>query len=107
MKTLALTLLLLGLSAPLRAEVLDLPVSPGPVTDPALPAKGMSMTAVSQRYGAPSQRHGAVGGDTPQHPPITRWDYPGFVVVFENQHVVDTVRPDAPAPVARKDGLSP
>lgn len=65
------------------------------------------MAAVTQRYGEPAQRRAAVGGDTPRHPPITRWDYPGFVVVFENQHVVDAVRPDAPAAVARQDGLTP
>jgi hypothetical protein len=62
------------------------------------PSRGMSMTQVESRFGAPAQRHSAVGA-----PPITRWDYPGFVVFFEYQHVVHAVvlgaapAPDAPA----------
>ena len=51
----------------------------------------MSMTAVESAYGAPSQRHAAVGGDLPQHPPITRWDYPAFSVYFEHDRVVHAV----------------
>lgn len=50
------------------------------------PARGLTMSAVEARFGAPQQRHGAIG-----QPPITRWDYPGFSVFFENQIVLHSV----------------
>ncbi len=46
----------------------------------------MTMTRVESTFGAPSNRVAAVG-----QPPITRWEYPGFVVYFEHQHVIHTV----------------
>lgn len=55
------------------------------------PARGMSMSQVEARFGAPSQKRGPVGGDKPQHPPITRWVYPSFSVYFEHNHVINTV----------------
>ena len=105
-KPAALLSLLAVMSA--QAEQLALPASPQPVTaiSASLPGKGESMQAVSRQFGEPRQRHAAAGGDSPQHPPITRWDYEGFSVFFENQHVIHAVRPDAPAPLARRDGLS-
>lgn len=51
------------------------------------PARGSSMASVEARFGAPASRSGAVG-----QPPITRWDYPDFVVFFEYDHVVHTVK---------------
>jgi hypothetical protein len=50
------------------------------------PERGMKMDAVEARYGAPATRYPAVGA-----PPITRWDYPGFVVYFENDLVLHAV----------------
>jgi hypothetical protein len=50
------------------------------------PERGMKMNAVEARYGAPATRYPAVG-----QPPITRWDYPGFVVFFENDLVLHAV----------------
>lgn len=63
------------------------------VRDPAVetPAKGMSMSAVEQRFGAPSQKHSAVGGGNAHQPPITRWDYAGFSVFFERETVIHSV----------------
>ena len=51
----------------------------------------MSMTAVESTYGAPSQRHAAVGGSVAEQPPITRWDYPAFSVYFEHDRVIHAV----------------
>lgn len=51
------------------------------------PARGLSMDSVEARWGAPVRRSAAVG-----KPPITRWEYPSFVVYFEYQHVIDAVR---------------
>jgi hypothetical protein len=50
------------------------------------PARGMTMARVESAFGAPSNRAAAVG-----QPPITRWEYPGFVVYFEHSHVIHTV----------------
>ena len=67
------------------------------------PKPGMSMTAVESAYGAPSQRHAAVGGAVAQQPPITRWDYPAFSVYFEHDRVVHAVarhEPPADRPIS-------
>ena len=50
------------------------------------PENGMRMNDVETRYGAPATRYPAVGA-----PPITRWDYPGFVVYFEFDRVLHAV----------------
>lgn len=50
------------------------------------PARGSSMARVEARFGAPATRSGPVG-----QPPISRWDYPDFVVFFEYDHVVHAV----------------
>jgi hypothetical protein len=60
------------------------------------PSRGVSMGAVQQKFGAPTQKYAAVGGCSAgvspcRTPPITRWDYPGFAVFFENEHVVEAV----------------
>lgn len=56
-----------------------------------VPTRGMSMKAVEARFGAPKQRHAAVG-----KPPITRWDYDGFSVYFEKQLVLHAVVHESP-----------
>ena len=50
------------------------------------PSRGMTQARVEAAYGAPQQAHAAVGD-----PPITRWDYPGFVVFFEYDRVIHAV----------------
>lgn len=56
-----------------------------------LPPRGISMAEVERRFGAPAQKHAPVGGNRPQHPPITRWSYPEFSVYFEHSTVIDAV----------------
>lgn len=56
-----------------------------------LPRRGSTMTQVQSRYGEPQHKHAPVGGGRPEHPPITRWDYPEFSVYFEHSHVVNSV----------------
>ena len=53
--------------------------------------RGISMDQVLARYGEPAERIAAVGGDRPQHPPITRWVYGDFTVYFEHDKVIDSV----------------
>jgi len=82
-----LALVCLGLAAQARAEtiVIDDQVQ---LRESGLetPSRGSSMKAVEARFGQPANRHAAIG-----KPPITRWDYPGFSVYFEYEHVVHSV----------------
>ena len=78
----------LALSGPAFADELQVP---SPAASADTPASGMSMDKVEAKYGAPSRRVPAVGGGTQAQPPITRWEYPGFVVYFEHNKVVHTV----------------
>jgi hypothetical protein len=55
-------------------------------SDIARPSRGMTMQAVESKFGAPQERHAAVG-----EPPISRWDYPGFKVFFEKDRVIHSV----------------
>lgn len=50
------------------------------------PTRGMTMTAVTSKWGAPLAKEPAVG-----QPPITRWVYNDFVVFFEYNHVIHAV----------------
>ncbi len=52
----------------------------------ALPRAGTTMAAVEAQYGAPESKRDAVG-----QPPITRWEYPAFIVFFENDRVINAV----------------
>ena len=52
----------------------------------ARPNRGMSMDTVASKWGEPEMRRAAVGD-----PPISRWEYPGFIVYFEYSHVIHTV----------------
>jgi len=57
----------------------------------AMPKRGSTMEEVERNFGAPVTRHATVGGASAAQPPITRWDYNGFSVVFERQWVIDSV----------------
>jgi hypothetical protein len=62
------------------------PTSNASGESPDRPARGMSMEKVEAKFGAPAKRVPAVG-----EPPISRWEYPGFVVYFENNLVIHAV----------------
>lgn len=51
-----------------------------------LPANGLSMSAVEERYGSPLEKRPAVGD-----PPITRWTYQDYSVFFEHDLVIESV----------------
>lgn len=83
-------LLLLASAGAASAEVLLVDrVRQEPVMQ--MPARGMSMAQVESRFGAPSQKLDARGGQKRQWPTINRWVYPGFTVYFEKTRVVDAV----------------
>jgi hypothetical protein len=52
----------------------------------ATPVRGMTMEQVASKFGNPETKLPAVG-----KPPISRWEYPGFVVYFERDHVIHSV----------------
>jgi hypothetical protein len=62
-------------------------------SDVATPTRGMTMNQVSSRFGAPTSKVPAVGS-----PPISRWEYPGFVVYFEADYVIHSVVSDSSVP---------
>jgi hypothetical protein len=55
-------------------------------SDVTTPARGMTMEQVSTKFGTPVSKVPAVG-----KPPISRWEYPGFIVYFEADHVIHSV----------------
>lgn len=73
-------------SAPAQARADELTTPPAASEQGNRPARGMSMDKVEATYGAPTHRVAPVG-----EPPITRWEYPGFVVYFEHQVVIHSV----------------
>jgi hypothetical protein len=56
----------------------------------ATPTRGMTMDQVAAKFGAPVTKVPAVG-----KPPISRWEYPGFIVYFEANHVIHSVVPNS------------
>lgn len=76
-----------ALSPAARADVLLIDgVEASERTADMRPTRGMTMERVVSRFGEPTTRHAAVGD-----PPITRWDYPGYSVYFENNLVLHSV----------------
>jgi hypothetical protein len=79
--------LLLALAASASADVLLLDrIEAGATPGSTRPARGATMQRVEANFGAPAERMAAIG-----EPPITRWEYPGFVVYFEYDHVIHSV----------------
>ena len=103
----ALLPLALSLSLAASTAVADVLVLPAgePIPEIQLPAKGATMAEVEKKYGEPRIKRPTVGGTAPQQPPITRWDYDGFAVIFERDRVVDGVIPGAPPRIYNKTQL--
>jgi hypothetical protein len=55
-------------------------------SDVNTPSRGMTMSQVASKFGEPATKVPAIG-----KPPISRWEYPGFVVYFEHDHVIHSV----------------
>lgn len=79
-------------SASAHADVLQIPLGQQAAGQhQSLPQRGTSTSQVQRLHGEPITRHAAVG-----QPPITRWDYPGYSVYFEYDHVIQAVRQHTP-----------
>ena len=61
---------------------------PVPPTSPPVACRHVHGEA---KYGRPHAPRYPPSAAPSAQPPITRWEYPGFVVYFENNHVVHTV----------------
>ena len=88
-RTLKMTVVALALGAAVPAFAETLAIDGQVAIKPAgieTPQRGATMTAVEQKFGAPANKSSAVG-----NPPITKWFYPNFVVVFENDKVLHAV----------------
>ena len=88
-RTLKMTVVALALGAAVPAFAETLAIDGQVAIKPAgieTPQRGATMTAVEQKFGAPANKSGPVG-----NPPITKWFYPNFVVVFENDKVLHAV----------------
>jgi hypothetical protein len=59
------------------------------------PTRGMTMEQVAGKFGNPTAKIPAVG-----KPPISRWEYSGFTVFFEYNHVIHAVVTEASAAAA-------
>jgi hypothetical protein len=68
------------------ADTLQMDRSFSPEND-GRPARGMTQASVESKYGEPATRRAPVGD-----PPIARWEYADFVVYFEYDKVIHTVR---------------
>ncbi len=77
---------LLSLSQSVTADDIAMPAGASGSAAIQTPQRGISMAKVEATFGAPSERHAAIG-----QPPIARWDYPTFSVFFEHDHVIHSV----------------
>jgi hypothetical protein len=79
-----LTLVLIG-TAQASADVLLIEsIQSAPAVE--TPRNGLTMEQVRQQFGEPASEIPAIG-----EPPISRWEYTGFSVFFENDLVLHSV----------------
>lgn len=78
--------LVLGVAGSVGADTLDMD---GTTVQPASvgPVRGSTQASVEANYGSPNSKKAAVGD-----PPISSWEYDGFVVFFEYDRVVHAVK---------------
>ncbi|MDX1498793.1 MAG: hypothetical protein R3176_02785 [Woeseiaceae bacterium] len=82
---LILPVLLAGVIGAANAQNLDMEGAT-PRADGDRPTRGMTAARVEQTFGTPSSKVAPVGD-----PPISRWEYPGYVVYFEYDKVIHAV----------------
>lgn len=88
-RTMKMTVVALALGATIPTFAETLAIDGQVAIKPAgfeTPQRGSTMSAVEQKFGAPANKAGPVG-----NPAITKWFYPNFVVVFENDKVLHAV----------------
>ena len=85
LRTITLIALVFGMMAGAHADTLQMD---GIVTDAESPrpTRGMTQRNVESSFGSPVSKKAAVGD-----PPISSWEYQGFVVFFEYDRVIHAV----------------
>ena len=78
----------IGLLSIVNAQNLDMSGAEGSATfdQAGKPTRGMTQERVQANFGAPQSTVAAIGD-----PPISRWEYAGFVVFFEYDKVIHSV----------------
>jgi len=74
-----------------QADILSIGPNAQVLKKSNLPKHGDSMRSVSGKFGAAQKVTKSKGKATKRNPRITRWDYNGFSVYFENSHVIHSV----------------
>lgn len=86
LRTITLVALVFGFVGLASAQTLGMDGTQ-PAMESAGPTRGMTQASVESRYGTPVSREAEVG-----EPPISRWEYQDFVVFFEYDRVIHSVR---------------
>lgn len=85
LRKVSLVAALLGAYGMASADTLQMEgATPG--QDTSRPARGMTQDRVEAEFGTPESRIAPVGD-----PPISRWEYAGFIVYFEYDRVIHAV----------------
>ena len=86
--TLLITLVIsVSLSTIMSAEEIKIPVGQQGEKALVLPSNGDTQSKVIEQFGEPEKESTPVG-----NPPITKWHYENFIVVFENDRVITSVK---------------
>ena len=85
LRTISLVALLLAAMGTASADTLQMEGATAGSND-GRPTRGMTQASVESKYGSPASVKAPVGD-----PPITRWEYAGFVVFFEHDKVIHAV----------------
>ena len=74
-----------------QADILSIAPHPIVLKKSNMPKRGETMRNVANKFGPAKRIKTSKGKVTKRNPKITRWDYPGFSVYFENSHVIHSV----------------
>jgi hypothetical protein len=74
-----------------QADILSIGSNAQVLKKANMPKHGDSMGMVSKKFGSAQRVKTSKGKITKRNPKITRWDYSGFTVFFENAHVIHSV----------------
>ena len=85
LRTLTIVALVFGYIGIAGADNLDMEGT-APVENSARPTRGMTQASVEAKYGSHTAKTAAVGD-----PPISSWEYQGYVVFFEYDRVLHAV----------------
>jgi hypothetical protein len=83
---LTLLALVIGFAGFAGADTLDMDGTDA-INSSVGPASGSTQETVEATYGAPNAKSASVG-----EPPISSWEYDGFVVFFEYDRVIHAVK---------------